>query len=177
MITTAAIADLTPWPASHKQSRFLCQIRDSGRQCKPPLSNRQQKLRGRKPSRKEVPINLHHEKVETLADQVGIIYNPPSRGLLTQPLPQCVTGPKKEGDYSHVHSSDSCHALPSICARFWPVCGNLIAHPSLSVEVKEASMSAVFTSHDKRPRDLALTAIEEALGSIGGVGQEILQFE
>ncbi|MGA8900541.1 hypothetical protein [Bradyrhizobium sp.] len=38
-------------------------------------------------------------------------------------------------------------------------------------------MSAVLTPHDKRSRDLALAAIEEALGSIGGADQEILQSE
>lgn len=34
------------------------------------------------------------------------------------------------------------------------------------MEVKEASMSAVFEPHDKKPRDLALAAIKEALGSV-----------
>ena len=38
-------------------------------------------------------------------------------------------------------------------------------------------MSAVFTSHDKRPRDLALAAIQEALGSVGQTEQYTVQLE
>ena len=45
------------------------------------------------------------------------------------------------------------------------------------MEVKEASMSAVFTSHDKGPRDLALAAIKEALGSVGQTEHYTVQLE
>ncbi len=38
-------------------------------------------------------------------------------------------------------------------------------------------MPAVFTSHDKGPRDLALAAIKEALGSVGQTEQNTVQLE
>src|SRR5579872_5358027 len=115
----------------------------------------------------------------------------PRRGINSQTIPICqrdssssvtsgqsvprpsdtLADQREPGEYRRVLAIACCHAFGSIYAHFRSICGVQIVCPRASVEVKEASMSAVFTSHDKRPRDLALAAIQEALGSVGQIEQ------